>query len=89
MLTLGSYGIGWLASSSVLIRNLLFIMARTTPVAVVVATMLLCAGAVLMFRAWLLLRQHLTGGARLGRNVKEGVDFVGDTHDIRLASVQS
>ena len=61
MLTLGSFGIGWLASSSVLIRNPLFILARTTPVAVVVAIVLLCVGAVLMFRAWLRLRQHLAG----------------------------
>ncbi|MFQ4149605.1 polyprenol phosphomannose-dependent alpha 1,6 mannosyltransferase MptB [Arthrobacter sp. LAPM80] len=59
MLLLGSLGVGWLASSSVLIRNPLFIVARTTPVAVVIATVLLCVGAALMLRAWLRLRQHL------------------------------
>ncbi|SEE06431.1 hypothetical protein SAMN04489740_0584 [Arthrobacter alpinus] len=59
MLLLGSLGVGWLASSSVLIRNPLFIVARTTPVAVIVATVLLCLGAALMLRGWLRLRQHL------------------------------
>ena len=59
MLLLGSFGVGWLASSSVLIRNPLFIVARTTPVAVIIATVLLCVGAALMLRGWLRLRQHL------------------------------
>ncbi|WP_104109614.1 polyprenol phosphomannose-dependent alpha 1,6 mannosyltransferase MptB [Arthrobacter sp. N199823] len=61
MLLLGSLGVGWLASSSVLIRNPLFILARTTPVAVITTTVLLCLGAALMLRAWLRLRQHLAG----------------------------
>ena len=61
MILLGSFGVGWLASSSVLIRNPLFILARTTPVAVITATVLLCLGAALLFRAWLLLRRHLAG----------------------------
>ncbi|MGO2542160.1 MAG: polyprenol phosphomannose-dependent alpha 1,6 mannosyltransferase MptB [Specibacter sp.] len=61
LLLLGSLGVGWLASSSVLIRNPLFILARTTPVAVVTATVMLCVGAALMLRAWLRLRQHLAG----------------------------
>lgn len=56
MLLLGSFGIGWLASSSILIRTPLMILARTTPASVIVATVLACAGALLMFRAWLLLR---------------------------------
>lgn len=59
LLMLGSFGVGWLAGSSVLIRNPLFILARTTPVAVVITTVMLCVGAVLMLRAWLRLRQHL------------------------------
>lgn len=59
MLFIGSLGVGWLAGSSVLIRNPLFILARTTPAAVVVTTIILCLGAVLMLRAWLRLRQHL------------------------------
>lgn len=59
MLLLGSFGVGWLASSSVLIRNPLFIVARTTPTAVIIATVLLCVGAALMLRGWLRLRQHL------------------------------
>lgn len=61
LLLLGSLGVGWLASSSVLIRNPLFILARTTPVAVVTTTVMLCVGAALMLRAWLRLRQHLAG----------------------------
>lgn len=61
LLLLGSLGVGWLASSSVLIRNPLFILARTTPVAVVTATVMLCVGAALMLRAWLRLRQRLAG----------------------------
>lgn len=61
LILVGSFGIGWLASSSVLIRNPLFILARTTPVAVITTTVLLCLGAALLFRAWLMLRSHLAG----------------------------
>ncbi|WP_104087851.1 polyprenol phosphomannose-dependent alpha 1,6 mannosyltransferase MptB [Arthrobacter sp. GMC3] len=61
MLLLGSLGVGWLASSSSLIRAQLFIVARTTPVAVVTCTVLLCVGAILMLRAWLRLSQHFRG----------------------------
>ncbi|MGA7205253.1 MAG: polyprenol phosphomannose-dependent alpha 1,6 mannosyltransferase MptB [Specibacter sp.] len=61
MLLLGSFGVGWLASSSSLIRTQLFIVARTTPTAVIIATVLLCLGALLMVRAWLRLYQHLGG----------------------------
>lgn len=60
LLFLGSLGVGWLASSSPLIRNPLFILARTTPVAVIICTLVLCAGAILMLRAWLRLYQHLS-----------------------------
>ncbi|MHA7304030.1 polyprenol phosphomannose-dependent alpha 1,6 mannosyltransferase MptB [Arthrobacter sp. TMN-49] len=61
LLLMGSLGVGWLASSSVLIRSPLFIFARTTPTAVICATVLLCLGALLMLRAWLRLSQHLRG----------------------------
>lgn len=61
LLLLGSLGVGWMAGSSVLIRNPVFILARTTPAAVVIATILLCLGAALLFRAWLLLRVQLAG----------------------------
>ncbi len=61
MMLVGSLGVGWLAGSSVLIRNPLVILARTTPVAVVITTIFLCVGAVLMLRGWLRLRQHLAG----------------------------
>lgn len=59
LLFLGSLGVGWLASSSVLIRTPLIIFARTTPAAVIITTLMLCVGAALMLRAWLRLRQHL------------------------------
>ncbi|NVM95831.1 polyprenol phosphomannose-dependent alpha 1,6 mannosyltransferase MptB [Arthrobacter wenxiniae] len=62
MLLLGSFGVGWMATSaSPLIRTPLFILARTTPAAVITCTVLLCIGALLMLRAWLRLRQHLAG----------------------------
>lgn len=61
LLLVGSLGVGWLAGSSVLIRNPIFIVARTTPAASIIATMLLCVGAALLLRAWLRLRQHLEG----------------------------
>ncbi|MGO4385406.1 polyprenol phosphomannose-dependent alpha 1,6 mannosyltransferase MptB [Specibacter sp. RAF43] len=61
MLLVGSFGVGWLASSSSLIRTPLLIIARTTPVAVIICTVLLCAGALLLLRAWLRLYQHLRG----------------------------
>nr|WP_276609799.1 polyprenol phosphomannose-dependent alpha 1,6 mannosyltransferase MptB [Arthrobacter silviterrae] len=62
MLLLGSLGVGWMATgSSPLIRTWLFILARTTPAAVITCTVLLCVGALLMLRAWLRLRQHLEG----------------------------
>lgn len=61
MLLLGSFGVGWMATSvSPLIRTPLFILARTTPAAVIICTVLLCVGALLLLRAWLRLRQHLT-----------------------------
>ncbi|MFK0071841.1 polyprenol phosphomannose-dependent alpha 1,6 mannosyltransferase MptB [Arthrobacter woluwensis] len=60
LMTLGSVGVGWLAgTSSVLIRTWPFIVARTTLPAVVVCTILLCAGAVLLLRAWLRLGQKV------------------------------
>jgi hypothetical protein len=59
LLLLGSFGDGWLASSSSLIRTWLLITARTTSVAAVTCTVLLCVGALLMVRAWLRLGQLL------------------------------
>lgn len=55
-LLLASFGIGWLASSSSLIRTPLLILARTTPTSVIICTVLACLGALLMFRAWVALR---------------------------------
>ncbi|MDP5225633.1 MULTISPECIES: polyprenol phosphomannose-dependent alpha 1,6 mannosyltransferase MptB [Arthrobacter] len=59
MATVGSIGIGWLAGSSFLIRTWPFIVARTTLPAVIVCTVLVCAGIVLLLRAWLRLGQRI------------------------------
>lgn len=61
LLFLGSLGVGWMAGSSVLIRNPVFIVARTTTAASIISTVLLCMGAVLLLRGWLRIRGHLTG----------------------------
>ncbi len=61
LMLLGSLGVGWLAGSSQLIRTPLFIVARTTPAAVITATVFLCLGFILMLRAWLLLYRALRG----------------------------
>ncbi|MFC8302624.1 polyprenol phosphomannose-dependent alpha 1,6 mannosyltransferase MptB [Specibacter sp. NPDC057265] len=61
LLLLGSLGVGWMAGSSVLIRNPIFIVARTTTASSIISTVLLCVGAALLLRAWLRLRQHLDG----------------------------
>lgn len=59
MMVLGSLGVGWLASSSTLIRTPLFIFVRTTPVPVIACTVLLCVGALLLLRSWLRLAQRM------------------------------
>ena len=55
----GSIGVGWLAGSSGLIRTPLFILARTSPIAVIICTILLCLGALLLVRSWLRLAQRI------------------------------
>ncbi|MCZ2403799.1 polyprenol phosphomannose-dependent alpha 1,6 mannosyltransferase MptB [Paenarthrobacter sp. Z7-10] len=55
----GSVGVGWLAGSSALIRNPLFILARTSPAGVITATVMLCFGALLLVRSWLRLAQRI------------------------------
>ncbi|GAB2741798.1 hypothetical protein GCM10027038_45210 [Arthrobacter bambusae] len=57
----GSVGVGWLASSSALIRTPLFIMARTSPVGVILCTVMLCLGALLLLRSWLRIAQRIGG----------------------------
>lgn len=59
LVTLASIGVGWLAGSSGLIRTPLFIFARTSPVAVIASTIMLCIGALLLLRAWLRLAQRV------------------------------
>lgn len=58
----GSVGVGWLATtSSALIRMPLFIMARTSPVGVILCTVMLCLGAFLLLRSWLRIAQRIGG----------------------------
>ncbi|WP_051389032.1 polyprenol phosphomannose-dependent alpha 1,6 mannosyltransferase MptB [Arthrobacter sp. 35W] len=59
LMVLGSAGVGWLAGSSTLIRTPLFIIARTSPIAVIICTVLLCVGALLLLRSWLRLAQRI------------------------------
>lgn len=55
MVTFGSWGVGWLpyAQSSVLSRSPLVLPLRAETIGVVFCTLLLAAGSILMFRAWL------------------------------------
>lgn len=69
LLMIGSYGIGWMASSSPLIRTQFFILARTTPVAVVLCTVITCVGGLLLLRAWLQLGQLANFGDSSHRRV--------------------
>ncbi|MHA7169991.1 polyprenol phosphomannose-dependent alpha 1,6 mannosyltransferase MptB [Arthrobacter bambusae] len=61
LMVAGSVGVGWLASSSALIRTPLFIMARTSPVGVILCTVMLCLGALLLLRSWLRIAQRIGG----------------------------
>ncbi|GAA4031346.1 polyprenol phosphomannose-dependent alpha 1,6 mannosyltransferase MptB [Arthrobacter methylotrophus] len=61
LMVVGSVGVGWLASSSALIRTPLFIMARTSPVGVILCTVMLCLGALLLLRSWLRIAQRIGG----------------------------
>ncbi|WP_425256321.1 MULTISPECIES: polyprenol phosphomannose-dependent alpha 1,6 mannosyltransferase MptB [unclassified Pseudarthrobacter] len=59
LMALASIGLGWLAGSSGFIRTPLFIFARTSPIAVIASTIMLCVGALLLLRAWLRLAQRM------------------------------
>lgn len=61
LMVAGSVGVGWLASSSALIRTPIFIMARTSPVGVILCTVMLCLGALLLLRSWLRIAQRIGG----------------------------
>lgn len=61
LMVAGSIGVGWLASSSALIRTPLFIMARTSPAGVILCTVMLCLGALLLLRSWLRIAQRIGG----------------------------
>lgn len=59
MVLFGSFGVGWLASVSPLIRDPFFIMMRTEASGVIISVILLTLGCWLMFRAWWRLGQKL------------------------------
>ncbi|WP_285724985.1 polyprenol phosphomannose-dependent alpha 1,6 mannosyltransferase MptB [Psychromicrobium xiongbiense] len=59
MMMVGSWGTGWLAPSSPLQRNPLFIALRAEGWGVTVSTLLLAFGAMLLIRSWLRLGQRL------------------------------
>lgn len=62
LMVAGSVGVGWMATTSgALIRTPLFIMARTSPVSVIVCTVMLCLGALLLLRSWLRIAQRIGG----------------------------
>ncbi|MEZ2390102.1 polyprenol phosphomannose-dependent alpha 1,6 mannosyltransferase MptB [bacterium RCC_150] len=62
LMVAGSVGVGWLATtSSPLMRTPVFILARTSPIAVILCTVLLCIGAILLMRSWLRLAQRIGG----------------------------
>ncbi|HKU32133.1 MAG TPA: polyprenol phosphomannose-dependent alpha 1,6 mannosyltransferase MptB [Arthrobacter sp.] len=62
LMVAGSVGVGWLATTSgTLIRLPIFIMARTSPVAVILCTVMLCLGALLLLRSWLRIAQRIGG----------------------------
>ena len=62
LMVAGSIGVGWMATTSgSLIRTPLFIMARTSPVGVIVCTVMLCLGALLLLRSWLRIAQRIGG----------------------------
>lgn len=61
MITLGSFGVGWLASVSPMNRHPLLIAIRTENSGVIVSTVVLTLGCWILFRAWLRLGQQLAG----------------------------
>ncbi|MCZ9883727.1 polyprenol phosphomannose-dependent alpha 1,6 mannosyltransferase MptB [Arthrobacter sp. B2a2-09] len=62
LMVAGSVGVGWMATTSgALIRTPIFIMARTSPVGVIVCTVMLCLGALLLLRSWLRIAQRIGG----------------------------
>ncbi len=62
LMVAGSVGVGWMATTSgSLIRTPLFIMARTSPVGVILCTVMLCLGALLLLRSWLRIAQRIGG----------------------------
>ncbi|UKA61342.1 polyprenol phosphomannose-dependent alpha 1,6 mannosyltransferase MptB [Arthrobacter sp. FW306-04-A] len=70
LMVAGSIGVGWLATTSgALIRMPLFIMARTSPVGVILCTVMLCLGALLLLRSWLRIAQRIGGWNRSSRPV--------------------
>ncbi|MFF5790598.1 polyprenol phosphomannose-dependent alpha 1,6 mannosyltransferase MptB [Paeniglutamicibacter sp. NPDC012692] len=61
MVMVGSWGVGWIPSSqeSILSRSRFLLPLRVETLGVVICTLLLALGSMLLFRAWLRLRQRL------------------------------
>ncbi|WP_315913423.1 polyprenol phosphomannose-dependent alpha 1,6 mannosyltransferase MptB [Arthrobacter sp. lap29] len=59
MILFGSFGVGWIANGSPMVRNPMVIALRTEGAGVLISTTLLTLGAMLLLRSWLRLGQHL------------------------------
>lgn len=60
LILLGSFGVGWIANGSPMIRNAVVIALRTDGIGVVVSTIALTLGALILLRSWLRLGQLLS-----------------------------
>ncbi|WP_394938258.1 polyprenol phosphomannose-dependent alpha 1,6 mannosyltransferase MptB [Psychromicrobium sp. YIM B11713] len=58
LLMIGSVGLGWLAQSSALRRNVFFIWMRVEPVNIVICVACIAIGGMVLVRAWLRLGQR-------------------------------
>lgn len=74
LLVFGSVGIGWLAQSSALLRNPVFIWMRAEPIGIILSVGSLAIGGMLLVRAWLRLGQRAKGWPPAsGRIVRQAI----------------
>ncbi|NYE94553.1 hypothetical protein FHU41_000774 [Psychromicrobium silvestre] len=74
LLMFGSVGIGWLAQSSALWRNPIFIWMRAEPAGIVISVACIAIGGMVLVRAWLRLGQRFTDWPPAsGRIVKKAI----------------
>ncbi|SCB80516.1 hypothetical protein GA0061084_0340 [Arthrobacter sp. NIO-1057] len=74
LITLGSFGVGWLASVSPMNRNALLIAIRTEYSGVIASTVVMTVGCWILFRGWLRLGQvHAGWGPGSLKAVKKAV----------------